>query len=173
MMFMSMQMSTFGRPILLAALLLAALLAADTLGARGSGGGGRSGARGGGHAGSHAGGAATRPAHSGAHAGHLPHFRSGAIFGAPLFAPLYYGFLPPYLPYATPPVLAAPASPVYIEQYPGGPPEALPVFETPSRWYYCAGSNAYYPYVQECAQDWQLVAPQPPLNDTRGGPAFP
>jgi hypothetical protein len=170
---MSTPMSASGGPILSVVLLLAALLAADALAARGGGGGGRSGARGSGHAGHHSGGAAARPANSGAHAGHLPHFRTGAIIGAPLFAPLYYGLLPPYLPYATPAVPAAPAAPIYIEQYPGGPPEALPVFEAPSRWYYCAGSNAYYPYVQECAEDWQLVAPQPSPKETRGGPALP
>ena len=28
-------------------------------------------------------------------------------------------------------------------------------------WYYCQGSNAYYPYVRECPTGWQQVAPQP------------
>ena len=28
-------------------------------------------------------------------------------------------------------------------------------------WYYCAESQAYYPYVKQCAAGWQQVTPQP------------
>ena len=29
-------------------------------------------------------------------------------------------------------------------------------------WYFCPDSDAYYPYVKECASPWHRVAPQPP-----------
>ena len=28
-------------------------------------------------------------------------------------------------------------------------------------WYFCKGSNKYYPYVKECPGGWQKVLPQP------------
>ncbi len=59
---------------------------------------------------------------------------------------------PPYYPYYYPPVVAAPLT--YIEQ---ASPQAL----APGYWYYCGGADAYYPYVKECANGWQQVAPTP------------
>lgn len=29
-------------------------------------------------------------------------------------------------------------------------------------WYYCASAKAYYPYVKECPETWQLVPAAPP-----------
>ena len=28
-------------------------------------------------------------------------------------------------------------------------------------WYFCRPANAYYPYVTQCPEPWQVVAPQP------------
>ena len=67
----------------------------------------------------------------------------------------YYPPLPPlYYPLAA----AAPAAlPVYVEQgaasAASGHPEGY--------WYFCAETQAYYPYVTECAGGWQPVAPRP------------
>ena len=36
----------------------------------------------------------------------------------------------------------------------------LVVPEQSFSWYFCAASNAYYPYVQDCPGGWQAVAPQ-------------
>ncbi len=32
--------------------------------------------------------------------------------------------------------------------------------QSSNTWYYCAESQAYYPYVKQCAAGWQQVAPQ-------------
>ena len=83
--------------------------------------------------------------------------RVGVVIGAPLFAPWY-----PPLPYYYDPgyALAAPAT-TYIEQPQTGNAPA----EQPSAayWYFCPGSQTYYPYVTECPEGWQPVAPQPDL----------
>jgi len=34
-------------------------------------------------------------------------------------------------------------------------------------WYWCASNQAYYPYVQNCAEGWQRVAPQVPAGVQR------
>ena len=84
------------------------------------------------------------------------HVRFGVFVGPGFwYPPPYYG----YPPYYYPPVVAAPSSPpVYIEQ---GDTQAAP--EQPQGdWYYCADTQAYYPYVKECPGGWQRVAPQPP-----------
>ena len=85
-------------------------------------------------------------------------------FGAPYYPYWYY---PPrvYYPYSYPyyatPVVVAPAAPTtYVEQ---PPPPAQHASPAPSHyWHYCAESNAYYPYVQQCAGGWQQVSPTPP-----------
>ena len=83
-----------------------------------------------------------------------PRVSIGFGFGYPYpyyYPPYYY---PPYYP--APVVLQRP--PVYVEQS----PQAAPSAPAPSNyWYYCSESNAYYPYVKECAVGWQRVAPQP------------
>lgn len=84
------------------------------------------------------------------------HARFGVFIGAPLFwGPWPYYYYPPPAYYPYPPVASYP--PTYIEQGGGQAPA-----EQPSYWYYCAGSNAYYPYVKDCPGGWLQVAPQPP-----------
>lgn len=91
---------------------------------------------------------------------HGRHVRLGVVVGVPVFWPGFY--YPPayyYYPPYYPPVVAAPFSPpVYIEQ---GDAQAAPE-QSPAYWYYCAESNSYYPYVEQCLAGWQRVAPQPP-----------
>lgn len=85
--------------------------------------------------------------------------------------PYYYD--PYYYGYAPPPVIIAPAPqpPVYIEQTPSvdnpqlqAPPPQSAAPAQDNYWYHCAKPEGYYPYVKECAQGWQRVAPQPPAQ---------
>lgn len=73
------------------------------------------------------------------------------------YPPAYYPYYPPayYPPAYYPPVVTVQpaAPPVYVEQAP-------PPAET-NYWYYCSGSNAYYPYVKDCPGGWQQVKPYP------------
>ena len=112
--------------------------------ARGKGGGGhgRSGASGHSHR-----------AGSGAHAPRRVFAgpRIGFFLGAPLYAPLYYAPAPVYY--------IAPPAPVYIEKTPADP-DAMDF----QYWYYCPGSDTYFPYVKECPGGWHQVVPEPPAT---------
>jgi hypothetical protein len=84
----------------------------------------------------------------------------GLAFGVPLLAASYYGSpyygSPYYVPnygYVAPQQYSQPA---YPQQGPA------PVQQASNYWYFCPGSNGYYPYVRECPGGWQQVAPQPP-----------
>ena len=112
----------------------------------------------GGHGGGHGG-------HGGWHGGHGHVHSSVAIgvgFGGPFwyggYWPYYYGgYYAPY-PYPYPAAVAAPAGPAaYVEQGQPAPGAAAGAY-----WYYCNESQAYYPYVNQCAGPWQRVSPQPP-----------
>ena len=82
--------------------------------------------------------------------------RFGIGIGFPIFPAWYYP--PPAYYYHPPPVVVAPSpAPVYVER---GDQAAAPAPE--HYWYYCADSQAYYPYVKQCASTWQRVAPIPP-----------
>ncbi|MBI3042600.1 MAG: hypothetical protein HYY78_07210 [Betaproteobacteria bacterium] len=87
------------------------------------------------------------------------HVHWGVFVGVPSlwYYPRAYYYPPSY--YYYPPVYAAPASPpVYIERGDtGAAPEQAQAY-----WYYCPESQAYYPYVKQCAGGWQKVVPQPP-----------
>lgn len=78
--------------------------------------------------------------------------------------PGYY--YPPWYYYPPAPVVVPAQPPVYIERAPETVPAPAPAPSTgqaqPQAYYFCAASNAYYPYVRECAGGWQVVAPQPP-----------
>ena len=90
---------------------------------------------------------------------HRPHI--GVFVGAPLLFAPFYAYPRYYYPgpaYYPAPVAAYPSSPpVYIEQSQSAVPQAQ---GSGASWYYCADSQTYYPYVQQCASPWQQVAPQ-------------
>lgn len=131
--------------ILIVVAILAAGLASESVFARGGGHGARSG----GHSGG---------SHFGRHHFRGPRVHLGIIVGAPLgyYAPPYY-----YAPYYPPDITALPSPPVYIEQESSQSAPAQSQ-HNPGFWYFCAESQAYYPYVKECPTGWQRVAPQPP-----------
>ena len=52
---------------------------------------------------------------------------------------------------AIPPVYIQQSQPV-VQQYPAG------------FWYYCNNPEGYYPYVKQCLNTWQQVAPAPSAN---------
>jgi hypothetical protein len=83
-------------------------------------------------------------------------------YGYGYYAPPYYS--PYYAPYYPPSVTYSP--PTYIEQgvQQSAPAAAAPQASPASQnyWYYCAESQAYYPYVNQCPGGWQRVAPTPP-----------
>jgi hypothetical protein len=82
----------------------------------------------------------------------------GIALGIPLLLGLGY-YSAPYYSY---PAYSAPGpapSGGYIEQ---GYAQAAPAPGQQQDWYFCAGSNAYYPYVRECPGGWQRVPSQPP-----------
>ena len=68
------------------------------------------------------------------------------IFPALIGGAIIYSVTQPRTTYVEPP-------PVYV---PNVAPSAVPY------WYYCADSNAYYPYVSSCPGGWQAVPAIPP-----------
>lgn len=100
------------------------------------------------------------------HHGHGGHF--GFYIGAPIWGPSYYPYEPAYAYYPPTRVITVPAAPtVYVER--AAPPvyvERDAYSAAPSGqsdwWYYCGSSRSYYPYVRECRDGWQRVAPLPP-----------
>lgn len=105
-------------------------------------------------------------------ADHRRHSHFSVMIG-PAWGPSYYSpdpyFYPRYYPYYVPPVVIdRPLLPqVYIEQPPlvaAPPAPSAPAAAPASYWYFCAASNAYYPYVNECPGGWQKMLPQPPAN---------
>jgi len=104
------------------------------------------------------------------HGGHGGYYGPRVGFGVYFGGPGYYGRGYPYygLPYAygygpgyyyPPAVITVPSAPItYIEQ----PPVVQPAPQAQQAWwYYCTDSNAYYPWVKECASPWKRVAPVP------------
>lgn len=56
---------------------------------------------------------------------------------------------------------------VWIEQPSDDVPMAAPAAAAPAAgqwWYWCGPAQAYYPYVQTCAENWQRVAPRVPAG---------
>ena len=101
--------------------------------------------------------------------------RVGVYVGVPWYGPAYYppasydppAYYPPY-PYGNTGVVpGAPAT--YVERVITEPqPAAASLGGPPGQaqaqaqwWHYCQDSQSFYPYVQQCASPWQLVAPQP------------
>ena len=87
----------------------------------------------------------------------------GFYFGGPVWYPAPYYYYPPPVYYYPPPVVYQQA-PQYIEQpaQPPAPPAPQSSAPQPSNdWYYCRDSQAYYPYVKQCASPWQRVPSRP------------
>ncbi len=85
-------------------------------------------------------------------------YRSWSYYSWPYYSGPYLYADPYYSP--APEVVAPPPEPqVYIER---GNSVGEQV-QTPGRqyWYFCRGSNRYYPYVKECPGGWQAVPPRP------------
>ena len=72
------------------------------------------------------------------------------------------GDAPPYYPpaYGYPPAAGRFVPPaVYIERK----DTAQPATESQANyWHYCRSAEGYYPYVKECPDGWEQVAPTPP-----------
>jgi hypothetical protein len=99
---------------------------------------------------------------------HGPIVRLGFSYGFPIYAPHYlpasfytypaYSGPAPIYVYPPPAIRHFPA-PVYVEQ------SVAPAVSAPSQaqsdWFYCAGSQTYYPYARECSGGWQRVPAQP------------
>lgn len=87
----------------------------------------------------------------------------GAPYYWPYYRPYYYPYPAAYYPYpaavVAPAYAAGPAA--YVEQQ-SQPGAAAPASPASGYWYYCNESQAYYPYVNQCAGPWERVAPQPP-----------
>jgi hypothetical protein len=76
-----------------------------------------------------------------------PNYPGSYLYGDPFYSP-------------APVVVVSPPEPqVYIEQS----DNAVGQGQAPGQqyWYFCRGSNRYYPYVKECPGGWQAVLPQP------------
>jgi len=87
----------------------------------------------------------------------VPGHAGGGVFvgvgvGVPFWYPYPYVYPYPYPVYA-PPVVVQQQQPVYVQADSPAP------FQ-PQYWYYCQGSQSYYPYVSECPGGWTPVPPQ-------------
>ncbi len=109
--------------------------------------------------------------HDGFHGGfhdhdHFHHFHNRFFFGFggfglwdPFWYPWgwggypYYPYAYGYDPFAYPYGYPYPAAQYPLAQAPAAPAQNV--------WYYCRPSNAYYPYVQSCAEAWQQVPTRP------------
>ena len=115
--------------------------------------------------------AVAEPVSAGGRYGH-GHHHHGARFsfgfwGGPYWGPGYWG--PGYWGpgYWSPPAVAyapAPEPRVWVESDQASA-TAPPVTSNGDRnaaqwWYWCASTQGYYPYVSNCAEGWQRVAPQ-------------
>jgi len=93
------------------------------------------------------------PVHFGISLG-IPIYASG-YYPAPIYGYPAFGYGAPVYEYR--PLVVAPSE--YVER---APAQAAPApTQAQNDWYYCAASNAYYPYVKECAAGWQRVPAQP------------
>lgn len=153
-------MKPYTKLLALLFLLTFAAAASESALARSGGGSGHGGgySRGGGY--SHGGGHGHAGYGHGYYGGRVGY---GVALGIPLFGLGYYSapyysypaYAYPAAAYSYPATVVAPAA-AYIEQ---GYARTAPAAQ--QDWYYCANSNAYYPYVRECQGDWQRVPAQP------------
>ena len=98
------------------------------------------------------------------HHHHGARFSFGLWGGPGYWGPGYWG--PGWGYWGPPAVVYAPAPEprVWVESDPA-PTTPTPIPSTdshaPQWWYWCASTRGYYPYVSNCAEGWQRVAPQP------------
>lgn len=100
---------------------------------------------------------------------HGPTVRFGFSYGFPVYAPRYFPApfytypayaVPAPVVYAYPPaVIRYSPAPVYVERS-IAPAESAP-YQAQSDWYFCTGSQTYFPYAKECPGGWQRVPAQP------------
>jgi hypothetical protein len=99
---------------------------------------------------------------------HGPIVRFGFSYGFPIYPPGYFpapyytypGYVVPAPAYVYPPAVVVHSSPpVYVERSITQAEPAAP--QTQNDWYYCAGSQTYYPYAKDCPGGWQRVPAQP------------
>jgi len=83
----------------------------------------------------------------------------------PFYYPYYYPYYPYYAPYGGVTEPSAPQE--YIERTEPSEPSAA---RTPEVWYYCPKSNAYYPYIKECPEGWQIVPASPDAEPDEPAP---
>ncbi|MBX3651609.1 MAG: hypothetical protein KF771_09575 [Burkholderiales bacterium] len=114
--------------------------------------------------------AASLPADAHGGRGHSK-LRVGVMIGAPVvFAPWWSAPAYPYYHPAPPVVLrerVVVREPLVFYDEHGNPvppaqAQGAPRAGTTPTWHYCPDSQAYYPYVQNCASAWQRVMPHPP-----------
>ena len=89
--------------------------------------------------------------------GYAPHHIHGGHTGVYLdIGPLWWPGYPAYYypPYPASTVVVTPAPTTYVQQ----PAEGT------GYWYYCASSQAYYPYVKTCPDGWMKVVPDTPAD---------
>jgi hypothetical protein len=126
--------------------------------------------------------AASTPAE--AHGRGHPRARVGVYIGAPVVLGAWGWHRPPPSHYYYPPTYYYPQPPVVIREIvreplvyydergnalppghhrtqPPAPAQPQPGSEAPT-WFFCADTQSYFPYVQNCASPWQRVVPQPP-----------
>ena len=96
--------------------------------------------------------------------------RVGVYLGTPWYGPAFYppAYYPPaYYPPDASTVVVPSAPTTYVERVIVEPQPSTSTLSGPSApaqpqwWHYCKDSQSFYPYVQQCASPWQLVAPQP------------
>ena len=76
-----------------------------------------------------------------------PYYPGPYLYGDPFYEPAPVVVVPPSPP------------PVYIEQSDVAVEQSATPLE--QYWYFCRGSNKYYPYVKQCPGGWEIVLPQP------------
>lgn len=67
----------------------------------------------------------------------------------------------PFYPYAYSPPAVVYAQPMIIE------PIVLAAQPQPPVWYFCASTKQYFPYVDACAEGWQVKQVIPPSTQTK------
>ncbi len=93
----------------------------------------------------------------------------GALAAAPYYNNAYYGgyyggYPYPGVAYAYPPQVSYVMAPVSAPAAAPAQVATASQSSTPAVWYFCEKTNAYYPYVNSCAEGWKTVPALPPKN---------